>query len=1439
MEVNDGALNFDATMDNGQLNQAIDESTKKIQGFKDTTEKSGKALNDMFDVTEDNLKIQKNVISDLERQYANLKVEISKIEPGKAQDELIRQAKGVKAELEGEKAALEQMSAALNDNSEKTETLRQRKRELVEALAEMEMAGERDTEKYRQMREELGALTDQMGDTKAQASVLASDTATFDGIISGLNGVTAGFQVAQGAVGMFAGENENLTKIMVKIQSLMSITQGLQQLQLVLDKDSAFRIVTLNQLKELWNKITGKKVAVQAAETAATDANTAAAGENAAATTGAAVAQAAETTAATAGTVANWTLAGAFRAVGTAIKSIPVFGWVLAGISAIIGLVTMFTNKTDDATEAIKKNKKVAEDQEDQMSVTDRVMKSAGEASQETKAKIELLTATIHDNTLANNIRQKAINQLKSIIPGYNAVLSKEGSITRENTKAVEDYIDALDRMAMAKAVQTELEKLDQKQLQARIRQTKAKDKMDQTAWADRQDQQRQASYNNPNVQRSDATNIVTQGTQQQKVASQQAKAANAAAKKNYDKAVEDQKAIEKDKNILKQIYKEDNLASAFVEEPSGTPITHTGGSGKGGSGTGKNDSQVKTFKDKLNAIKALYDDYNKWRNSSDEQIRNAAKTEFADLIKQGSSYMDYLQNQRKKLEETGVTTARQKSMLKDLNDAIANATSESVVNDFQQSLRDQLSSADSVLQKLDMIAEKRKELSNDGSQIDQDEKKILDDAQKDAEAEAKNQTDNLLNEYQSYVDKRLQMEKEFQNNVKLLQSAQNVATDPKEKEKIQRTIDNMTAQFNQAMQGSGDSEYDQLLDTYRTYEQKKTQIQEEFEQKRQVATKHGDNALVDRLNQEEAKAQMKNSFDALKASPDYVNAFDDLKAVSTKSLKALLEQFEAVKESAATTLNPEDLKEYMSTIQDITEELNARNPFGSLIEGYKDLKKAADDVRKAEAELKAVRESGGTGTEAEVKAIDKVNKAKNRYMQQNKKVRLSEKTVKEQVNQLCDALNDVGKEIGGEAGEIISLIADIGNFVMSTIDSFKAVTGATAKAISTMEKASVILTVISAALQIANKIASLMGDGGEAEYQRAAEVYKEYISVLDDVIDKQKELMETMSGENAKNSYEYALSLVKEQTEAARELGKQYLNAGAKSGFLGVGSKASHGVEQRKNISSEAWAQLQNMANQGIITLEQYASIANGRMTGLFDLTAKQIEWLKEHAPVFWANLAEDTRTYLQQIIDCEDQTTELGDKIKESLVGVDFSSISDDFESQLEDMDVKAKNVAESISEYMRKALIKQMFLANYKDQLKKWYDMWADAMDPDSEGGTSITDEEQKALNTLRDSIVNGATNAAQEINKQFQSPDTQQESETGSVQSVTEETAGKIEGQMQAIRINQAEALEHMRQALIYMANISTNSGYLRNLTKLDDIIRRLDQGTDTLRGQGLV
>ena len=75
-------------------------------------------------------------------------------------------------------------------------------------------------------------------------------------------------------------------------------------------------------------------------------------------------------------------------------------------------------------------------------------------------------------------------------------------------------------------------------------------------------------------------------------------------------------------------------------------------------------------------------------------------------------------------------------------------------------------------------------------------------------------------------------------------------------------------------------------------------------------------------------------------------------------------------------------------------------------------------------------------------------------------------------------------------------------------------------------------------------------------------------------------------------------------------------------------------------------------------------------------------------------------------------------------------------------------------------------------------------------------------------------------------------------TGAVKGVTEETASMVAGQMNAIRINQMEATNMLRQQLFHLSNIDRNTGLIDKNTKYIKAIYDKMSSDDTLRAKGL-
>lgn len=292
---------------------------------------------------------------------------------------------------------LQKEAEATQKASEKTQSLRTQIKALSMQMAEfIANGGDEKSAEYVKMTQELGRLMDIRGDIAKQGSVFANDEAQIAGVIKGIGGLTGAFTAAQGAMSLFVGENENLQKVMLKVQSLMSITMGLQQVQQALNKDSEFRLVTINGLKRWYNKIVAEGNVLQATETAETIKNTAAKEINTAAEARNATAKQASSNgskeviamqnldtaskatnaaAASAGTVANFTLAGAFRAVGAAIRAIPVWGWIAAAIAAVVAVVGTLAAKANAAKKAANDafNAAVKKQEEFNKAIADKV----------------------------------------------------------------------------------------------------------------------------------------------------------------------------------------------------------------------------------------------------------------------------------------------------------------------------------------------------------------------------------------------------------------------------------------------------------------------------------------------------------------------------------------------------------------------------------------------------------------------------------------------------------------------------------------------------------------------------------------------------------------------------------------------------------------------------------------------------------------------------------------------------------------------------------------------------------------------------------------------------------------------------------------------------------------------------------------------------------
>lgn len=118
-------------------------------------------------------------------------------------------------------------------------------------LAEMKDAGKAGTKEFTDLEKKMsdlqkkaGNLKDAMGDAAEQIKAAGSDTSGLDKAIRTVSSATAAFQIFEGVAAVAGSTNEDLQKALVKLNGVMAITQGLQQIQNELVRqDSVFKKV--------------------------------------------------------------------------------------------------------------------------------------------------------------------------------------------------------------------------------------------------------------------------------------------------------------------------------------------------------------------------------------------------------------------------------------------------------------------------------------------------------------------------------------------------------------------------------------------------------------------------------------------------------------------------------------------------------------------------------------------------------------------------------------------------------------------------------------------------------------------------------------------------------------------------------------------------------------------------------------------------------------------------------------------------------------------------------------------------------------------------------------------------------------------------------------------------------------------------------------------
>ncbi len=249
-------------------------NTKNLsEAVKSLNDTVGKTEFDNFGISKENIQIQKNAIADIETNLKSLNKEIEKIAPGKAKLGLIQEAKELEQELGAEKKALNEMETAVKSSKQAKVSLEAEYQKIINKMRELVVAGQRESAEYDTLKNSAVQYQQAINAVNQEVRNLSSPN-SMSGLVEILGLVASGFSVGESATALFTGENENLERIMLRVQSLMAIVVAIQQIQVTLTNEQSAAVIFLTRVKTLWTatntRLTASLVALGVAEGAAT-----------------------------------------------------------------------------------------------------------------------------------------------------------------------------------------------------------------------------------------------------------------------------------------------------------------------------------------------------------------------------------------------------------------------------------------------------------------------------------------------------------------------------------------------------------------------------------------------------------------------------------------------------------------------------------------------------------------------------------------------------------------------------------------------------------------------------------------------------------------------------------------------------------------------------------------------------------------------------------------------------------------------------------------------------------------------------------------------------------------------------------------------------------------------------------------------------------------
>lgn len=578
----------------------------------------------------------------------------------------------------------------------------------------------------------------------------------------------------------------------------------------------------------------------------------------------------------------------------------------------------------------------------------------------------------------------------------------------------------------------------------------------------------------------------------------------------------------------------------------------------------------------------------------------------------------------------------------------------------------------------------------------------------------------------------------------------------------------------------------DKVLTEFKTYEEQKKQIQDEYALLRQQSNVQNNAELLAQVNKGEAEALSALNAQMLMQTDSWNNLFSDLDSLTVDQIDKLITEIQQKMGTADLKLNPADMKAVLDKLDEAKKKILDVNPFKALGNAITSVfKKSESGSKKSSTDIKRDWKNLASATDA---CFDFVNDAVDS----------------------CSVLGD--------------LIGDTGKSTIQMVQGVATAGIAMGAAIKTAEKGSIILAAISIALQAIQWIAGLFNNDDKLE-EKIQNIQRDIDSLANSFDRLQHAADQTywVYNDQEAASHEQRMNDIKQQIAA---LEKQAVVAKQSWNFVKYAQLTKQIKELKYALEKE----------EGKGDMFQLYELQKQSLREQQELIKQQIAAEKDKKKTDWDKIAE----WEEAIKDIDTQLEDLERDMLENLAGTDVKSAIDEFADALVDAYCKGEDAAKALGEVTKNVMKKAVVEAIKRQFLAKAINDAVLYLGESMKDGV-LSDSERRNFENMVNAAgaaTNKALEAVGDWIKDIEE-DTTEDPLTGAVTAMSEQTGSVVAGRLNAFVINQTEQTTILRQSLLYQQATATNTGVSASeLKEIKDTLKRIENKDSSLLSQGI-